>query len=202
MSNNSQPKRHHYVPVCYLSGFANGSGKLAVYDRCQQVAREQAPEKVAVERHLYSWILPDGNKDISAENIFDLMRESYSMLCQKASITIIHSPQQRAFITNDRPVLVLKRDPAALGVAGFLGRGSRVFMPVSKRIALLMNDGRPGMIHREADRTELNHYNRDLAVSSVRFLFGDDSQRLSSIASKARLSQRSPGPSIEFPDIS
>lgn len=61
------PKRHHYLPQRYLSGFAEESGLVAVHDRKHQSYRLQKPLDTGVIQHLYSHILPDGRKEAPME---------------------------------------------------------------------------------------------------------------------------------------
>ncbi|MHB8836193.1 MAG: DUF4238 domain-containing protein [Candidatus Methylomirabilia bacterium] len=58
----TRPKRHHYLPECYLKGFCEDS-KLYVYDRQLDEYRMQSPKNSAVEGHRYSLETESGEKD-------------------------------------------------------------------------------------------------------------------------------------------
>jgi hypothetical protein len=53
-------KRHHHTAQAYLKRFADGNGRLMVYDRITQETRLQHVSKVAVESDLYAISDADG----------------------------------------------------------------------------------------------------------------------------------------------
>jgi hypothetical protein len=58
-------KRHHFLPQSYQGRFlpSDGSGMLWVYDKQDGEPRQQKPLNTAVEGHLYSVTIEDGEKD-------------------------------------------------------------------------------------------------------------------------------------------
>lgn len=56
------PKRHHFLPECYLSGFSE-EGFVHVYDRNVDQYRKQTPRNTAVECHRYSLDIEGEEKD-------------------------------------------------------------------------------------------------------------------------------------------
>ncbi len=57
-------RRHHYVPVTYLNGFADAAGKVAAYPK-DEPARvfKSKPDRIAFENYYYSQVTPDGRAD-------------------------------------------------------------------------------------------------------------------------------------------
>jgi len=66
----STPKRHHFLPVCYLNGFSGDDGKVCLFDRESGDYRAQFPVACGYEKYLYSLVLPDGTKDAHLEAKF------------------------------------------------------------------------------------------------------------------------------------
>jgi hypothetical protein len=58
-------KRHHYVPRFYLEGFIDPRNEpfIWVYEKGNQEIRRQKAEKIACEKHYYSFITESGDKD-------------------------------------------------------------------------------------------------------------------------------------------
>ena len=69
MTKNQEPKRHHYLPVFYQSGFAGEGGLLWLYDRKRQkfAPRPMKPTVICCEREFYT-IDPDGERDRRIES--------------------------------------------------------------------------------------------------------------------------------------
>lgn len=63
MIGQKPKKRHHYIPVFYLSGFTNKDGCLYVYDKDSRPVFETSPEGIAYENHYFSFMTPDGKRD-------------------------------------------------------------------------------------------------------------------------------------------
>jgi Protein of unknown function (DUF4238) len=65
------PRRHHYVPKFYLEYFAREQDpelpRFWVYDKDGAPPRAQVPLNTAVIRDLYTFLKPDGSKDVSIE---------------------------------------------------------------------------------------------------------------------------------------
>lgn len=64
----SNPKRHHFLPEFYLSGFTR-KGMLSIYDRQKKQYRVQAPRNTAVIGHYYSFLNTSGEVDYSVEKL-------------------------------------------------------------------------------------------------------------------------------------
>lgn len=45
------PVRHHIIPVCYLSRFADEKGSLYVYDKLENMIRQDKPENICFIKH-------------------------------------------------------------------------------------------------------------------------------------------------------
>lgn len=58
----NSPKRHHYLPQCYLLGFSRDES-VWVYDRTKRTIRLQKPVNTAVIGHFYSYENENGIKD-------------------------------------------------------------------------------------------------------------------------------------------
>lgn len=57
-------KRHHYVSVVYMKGFANGDGRVWSYLPSRPDTPHAArPETIGYEKHYYSRLLPNGDLD-------------------------------------------------------------------------------------------------------------------------------------------
>jgi len=59
---SKEPRRHHYLPQWYQTGFADTDGRLWLYDRKAQTYRKAHPRYVCCEKDLYT-IDPDGIQD-------------------------------------------------------------------------------------------------------------------------------------------
>ena len=64
----SNPKRHHFLPEFYLSGFTR-KGMLSIYDRKKKQYRVQAPRNTAVIGHYYAFLNKNGEVDYSVEKM-------------------------------------------------------------------------------------------------------------------------------------
>jgi hypothetical protein len=64
MNSDVQKKRHHYIPVAYLKGFCDATGRVLAYrkdepDRPLHVR----PSEIAFERYYYLQPMPEGGQD-------------------------------------------------------------------------------------------------------------------------------------------
>jgi hypothetical protein len=66
------PKRHHYLPQRYLSGFANAEGRIWVFDRQTGKLRRDTPLNTGVETRLYRFDDPAGQPQ-SLERFFSFL---------------------------------------------------------------------------------------------------------------------------------
>lgn len=71
MTESKPKKRHHYIPVFYLRGFAHKDSCLWVYDKDGKGMFESSPEGIAYEKHYFSFITPHGEKD--SETVENMM---------------------------------------------------------------------------------------------------------------------------------
>jgi hypothetical protein len=62
----SSPKRHHYLPQCYLDNFCRDGG-LFLYDRKLDEFRSQTPINTAVSRYYYAYEDAAGEKNVEVE---------------------------------------------------------------------------------------------------------------------------------------
>jgi hypothetical protein len=63
MSGNEK-KRHHYVPVAYLSAFTDKRGRVFAYRKDEpQKPLYVRPTEIAFQRYYYSQPMPDGGQD-------------------------------------------------------------------------------------------------------------------------------------------
>ena len=61
---NRQNKRHHFVSVAYMKGFANEAGKVWVYrSEAPEAPHPTRPEETGFENYYYSQKLPDGSQE-------------------------------------------------------------------------------------------------------------------------------------------
>jgi hypothetical protein len=74
-------RHNHYVPRFYLNMFASSPGLIFVYDKRQQVVRDQPTKETAVERDLYTAVSPTGEliDDIETE-LFSPIEETVAPL--------------------------------------------------------------------------------------------------------------------------
>jgi hypothetical protein len=60
----TQKKRHHYIPIAYLSKFSDKDGRVYAYRKDDPVTPLHVnPSEIAFERYYYSQPLPDGGRD-------------------------------------------------------------------------------------------------------------------------------------------
>ena len=77
------PKRHHYVPRFILANFVDASGALWVRRATGGPAWSSAPEDVYVERHRYSLIDEQGNKDTRLEGAYAVLESATKPVIDK-----------------------------------------------------------------------------------------------------------------------
>jgi hypothetical protein len=68
----SEPKRHHYVSVFYLSGFTD-DGHLQVFDRKTGEIRRQSPKDTTVRGNFYTFIDKNDQKRFDLEKLFSII---------------------------------------------------------------------------------------------------------------------------------
>lgn len=69
----AKKRRHHYVPRFYLEGFVDphNSPYIWIYEKGNPVIKKSTPKDIAVKKHYYSFITPEGKKD--SESFEDLL---------------------------------------------------------------------------------------------------------------------------------
>ena len=87
------PKRHHFLPKCYLEGFAR-DGYVWLFDRERNEFRRQQPLNTSVIKNFYVFENKLGEKDYGLETFF-------SGIEGKAKATILEL-ETRADISPDR----------------------------------------------------------------------------------------------------
>jgi uncharacterized protein DUF4238 len=68
----AKPKRHHYLPEAYLTGFTRGGtaeSPFCVFDRDRQEFRPQTPKNTAVQGYYYTVETIDGEQSSRAEEV-------------------------------------------------------------------------------------------------------------------------------------
>lgn len=74
-----QKKRHHYIPITYLTRFTDPEGRVVAYqkDEPEKVLR-LAPKSIAFERYYYSQPLPEGGRDNNTlEDLFSTFESDW-----------------------------------------------------------------------------------------------------------------------------
>jgi hypothetical protein len=65
--------RNHYIPQRYQQGFANGEGKVWLFDRKTLEFRDGAPVNIGVQRDFYTTVNADGVPNDSVEKLFAML---------------------------------------------------------------------------------------------------------------------------------
>ena len=92
----SFPKRHHYLPISYLDGFARDR-MLWVFDRVKDEFRQQTPLNTGLEKHLNTYTDEFGEKKTIESELAEI---------EGATKSIIFSLNQRQKIKEpEREVL-------------------------------------------------------------------------------------------------
>lgn len=79
----SEPKRHHYVPQCYLKNFADEKGMIWVFDRKTKEYRKQSIADTAVQNHYYRIKTKDGEYSTDVEKFFSTLEAEASVIIGK-----------------------------------------------------------------------------------------------------------------------
>lgn len=78
----SNPKRHHYLPQFYLKYFSK-EDLLWIYDREQNVFRQQTAMNTAVKKHYYAIEQEDGEKNLELEKHFSEIEGKAKLIIDK-----------------------------------------------------------------------------------------------------------------------
>jgi hypothetical protein len=83
----NQKKRHHYIPIAYLSAFADEKGKVVAYDKDSvDKPLHLKPDNIAFEKYCYSQLLPDGSRDNNTlEDFFSTYEAHWPGLVKRLS---------------------------------------------------------------------------------------------------------------------
>jgi hypothetical protein len=78
----NEKKRHHYIPITYLSNFTDDAGRINAYRKDDPVPPlHLAPSEIAFERYYYSQPLPEGGRDNNTlEDFFSAIETTWPAL--------------------------------------------------------------------------------------------------------------------------
>lgn len=79
----SDPKRHHYLPKCYLDSFATENELVSVYSKKRNTYIQQLTKDTAVESGFYSYTDADGGKNNDVEKLLGVVETSYPVILNK-----------------------------------------------------------------------------------------------------------------------
>lgn len=79
----SEPKRHHYVPRCYLKNFADEQEMIWTFDRKTGEYRQQSIADTAVQNHYYRVRTKDGKFSTDVEKFFSTIETEASGVIAK-----------------------------------------------------------------------------------------------------------------------
>lgn len=81
----SNPKRHHFVPEHLQAGFVDGNDGLWTFDSRNRGKGVWCGtlNNLLVEGHLYSYVRPDGSKDVSLEQWFSQLEGAAAPVIEK-----------------------------------------------------------------------------------------------------------------------
>jgi hypothetical protein len=84
-STIQQKRRHHFVPVAYLSGFANSQNKIVAYRKDEpSTPLIVDPKSIAFERYYYSQPLPNGGQDNNRlEDLFGTVESTWPPIVER-----------------------------------------------------------------------------------------------------------------------
>lgn len=122
-----QKKRHHYVPITYLSRFTDPQGRTFAYQKDDPATPLHVrPREIAFERYYYSQPLPEGGQDNnSLEDLFSQMESHWPGLVDDlAARRDIHNRMEALFQFMGllRVRVPAARDPVELQMAHFARR--------------------------------------------------------------------------------
>ena len=125
--SDQQAKRHHYVPITYLSRFTDSLGRIFAYPKDTPATTFHVkPREIAFERYYYSQPLPEGGQDNNKlERLFSEMESHWpSLVDDLAAKHDVHSRMEALFqfIGLLRVRVPASRDPMELQLAHFARR--------------------------------------------------------------------------------
>lgn len=93
------PKRHHYLPICYLEGFTDEKGLLWVFDRMENQCRRQTPVNTAVQSHYYRFEGKDGKRHSQEiESLFSYVESDTKPVLVKLNKRLCISPEDKEIL--------------------------------------------------------------------------------------------------------
>ena len=93
-------KRHHYLPEFYLDGFVkpHNGPYMWVYEKGDPKIRKASVKDVAVQKHYYSFVTPEGQKDSETfENFLAFIENNVAPVFQKIKKQEILSEEERSW---------------------------------------------------------------------------------------------------------
>ncbi|MFH0854098.1 MAG: DUF4238 domain-containing protein [bacterium] len=78
----SDPKRQHFVPVCYQKPFIDpcNPGYVWLFDKKTKKATKRKPENILYSKHLYTIMVSGGKKDYRIEKTLSAIESEYSKI--------------------------------------------------------------------------------------------------------------------------
>jgi hypothetical protein len=96
------PRRHHYLPIKYQSGFCRDS-LLWLFDRKTTTIRNAHPKNTCLESHYYSLQDKDGNRNTELETVFSKVEGATWPLIEKLEkneqLSLIERTHLAEFVT-------------------------------------------------------------------------------------------------------
>ena len=108
---------------------------------------------------------------------------------------VLHTSEDNAFLTCDRPLVTMPRldsSGKAIGSVGILSPGSRQYLPLSNTITVVFADRGTGFLHADAPRPVVKGVNAAVTQFTDRFLIGRDVALVSAWARRGRLAETEP----------
>lgn len=88
MAEQTQKKKHHYVPIAYLSKFADRQGRIFAYRKDRPFEPlHLRPSEIGFERYYYSQPLPEGGQDNNTlEDMFSTLEAQWTPLVEDLTL--------------------------------------------------------------------------------------------------------------------
>jgi hypothetical protein len=128
----NEKKRHHYIPIAYLSAFADESRRVFAYrkDNRDEPPLHVRPEEIAFEKYYYSQPTPDGGRDNNTfEDFFSTYETKWPALIERLSSRITEPgdfDELRAFMILMRVRVPATRDMIEFSLAERVKSTTRV----------------------------------------------------------------------------
>jgi uncharacterized protein DUF4238 len=128
----NEKKRHHYIPIAYLSAFADENGRVFAYrkDNRDEPPLHVRPEEITFEKYYYSQPTPDGRRDNNTfEDFFSIYETTWPALVRRLSSRTTVSEdlgELLTFIILMRVRVPATRDMVEMGLAERVKSTTRV----------------------------------------------------------------------------